>query len=88
MELPLVTTAPLDDTTTVAGSEVLLVAGDLNGHIGEDRGGFDDVIGIYRFGVRYGKREIVLDFCQSKELRVVNTMFKKRRRKLHTRGGS
>ena len=26
----------LDDMTTRAGSEVLLVTGDLNGHIGED----------------------------------------------------
>ena len=66
----------LDDATTVADSEILLVAGDLNGHIGEDRGDFEDVIEKYGFGVRNWEGERILDFCQSKKLRVVNTMFK------------
>ena len=37
----------------MAESEILLFAGDLNGHIGEDRGGFKEVImGAHGFGVR------------------------------------
>ena len=47
----------LDDTTTVTDSEVLLVAGDLNGHIEEDRGGFEDLRGKYGCGVRNGEEE-------------------------------
>ena len=42
----------LDDVTTVTESEVLLVAGNLNGHIGEDRRGFEEVMGAHGFGVR------------------------------------
>ena len=47
----------LDDATTVADSEVLLVVGDLNGHIGEHRRGFEDIMGIHRFRVRNKERE-------------------------------
>lgn len=71
----------LDDVTTVADSEVLLIAGDLNGHIEDDRGGFKEVMGIYGFGVRIREGERILEFCQSKDLRVINTMFKKDREK-------
>ncbi|KAK3876473.1 hypothetical protein Pcinc_018758 [Petrolisthes cinctipes] len=71
----------LDDATMVSESEVLLVAGDLTGHIGEDRGGFEEVMGTYGFGVRNRQGERILEFCQSKELRVINTMFKKDREK-------
>ena len=40
----------LDDVTTVAESKVLLVAGNLNRHIGEDRRGFEEVMGAHGFG--------------------------------------
>ena len=62
-------------------SEVLLVAGDLNGHIGEDRRGFEEVIVAHRFGVRNQEGKRMLELCQSKELRVINTMFKRDREK-------
>ena len=42
-------------------SEVLLVAGDLDGHVGEDRRGFEDVIGIRVFGVRNREGEKIFD---------------------------
>ena len=60
--------------TTVAESEVLHVAGDLNGHIGEDRRDFEEVMGAHGFGVRNQEGERMLELCQSKELRVINTM--------------
>ena len=40
----------LDDVTTVAESKVLLVAGNLNRHIGEDRRGFEELMGAHGFG--------------------------------------
>ena len=55
------------------------VAGDLNGRIGEDRRGFDEVMGAHEFGVRNQEGESILELCQSKELRVTNMMFKKDR---------
>ena len=69
----------LDDVTTLAESEVLFVAGDLKyGHIGEDRRRLEDVMGTHGFGVRNQEGESILELCQSKELRVINTMFKNR----------
>ena len=46
----------LHDVTTVAESEVLLVTGDLNSHIGEDRRGVEKVRGAHGFGVRIRRR--------------------------------
>ena len=55
----------LDDVTTVAELEVLFVAGNLNDHIGEDRRGFEEVMGARGFGVRNQERERILELCQS-----------------------
>ena len=55
----------LDDVTTVAESEVLFVAGNLNDHIGEDRWGIEEVMGARGFGVRNQERERILELCQS-----------------------
>ena len=71
----------LDDMTTVAESEVLLIAGNLNGYIVEDRRGFEEVMGAHGFGVKNQERERILELCQSKEMRVTNMMFKKDREK-------
>ena len=68
----------LDDAKTVAESEVLL---DLNCRIGEDRRGFEEVMGAHRFGVRNQEGERILELYQSKELRVINTMFRNDRKK-------
>ena len=65
----------------MADSEVLLGAGDLDGHVGEDRRGFEDVIGIRVFGVRNREGEEIFDLYQSKELNVVNAIFRKEREK-------
>ena len=69
----------LDDVINVPESEILLVAGDLNGHIGDDIRGFEEVMGVHGYGVRNHEGESILEFCQSKELRVINTMFTKKR---------
>ena len=55
--------AMLDGVTTVGESVVLLVAGNLNGHIGEDRRGFEEVMGAHEFGVRNQEGERILELC-------------------------
>ena len=57
--------------------ELLVIGGDLNGHVGRDRSGFEEVMGIYGYGERNEAGESILELCQGRKLRVVNTMFKK-----------
>ena len=64
--------------------EGLIIGGDLNGHVGKERGGYEEVMGIYGFGDRNREGEYILDFCLGKGLRIMNTMFKKEREKMIT----
>jgi hypothetical protein len=64
------------DGDEVMESELPFVAGDLNGHVGEDRGAFEEVMGIHGVGERNWEREMILEFCQAIGLQLVNTMFK------------
>ena len=70
--------------TEVPHSEGVLLGGDLNGHVGTDRSGFEDVMGGFGFGERNGEGEDILEFCQSQRLRIINTVFQKSREKLIT----
>ena len=65
-------------------SDGLLIGGDVNGHIGRDITGYDDVIGLYGYGDRNDEGEMVLTMCKNHRLKVLNTMFKKEREKLIT----
>ena len=56
----------------------------MNGHIGMDRAGYEEVLGRYGFGDRNAEGEPVLDLCKNHDLRVLNTYFKKPREKLIT----
>ena len=49
-------------------NEGLIVGGDLNGHVGMNRDGFEEVIGIYSLGERNQEGELVLEFCQNHNL--------------------
>ncbi len=72
----------LDDSIGgIPEKDPLIIGGDLNGHIGMDRNGFEDVMGIYSFGERNAEGEKILEFCQSRNLNITNTMFKKSREK-------
>ena len=61
--------------TKVSHSEGVLLGGDLDGHVGTDRYGFEDVMGGFGFGERNAEGENILEFCQSQRLRIINTMF-------------
>ena len=61
----------------IGEQEVVIVCGDLNGHVGEDAEGYEEVHGGKGFGVRNVEGEMVLEFAVARELIVVNTWFEK-----------
>jgi hypothetical protein len=54
-----------------------LFIGDLNGHVGSTRVGFDGVHGGFGYGSRNQEREGILNFVLAYDLFVTNTLFKK-----------
>ncbi|GKG12838.1 craniofacial development protein 2, partial [Tanacetum coccineum] len=67
----------------------LIIAGDLNGHIGAEVDGFSSVHGGFGYGVRNKEGRTILEFATAHDLLVVNSFFKKREAHLITdlRGG-
>jgi hypothetical protein len=63
--------------SSVPISEKLFI-GDLNGHVGSTRVGFDGVHGDFRYGSRNQEGEGILNFALAYDLIIVNTLFKKR----------
>ena len=51
--------------------------GDFNGHIGEEARRYEGVHGGYGFGERNREGEMLLDFSDSIEMRIMNTYFRK-----------
>ena len=73
-----------DEVGRIPDSDGLLIGGDMNGHIGIDIAGYDEVIGLYGFGDRNDEGVMVLNMCKNHGLRVLNTLFKKEREKMIT----
>jgi hypothetical protein len=73
----------------VPENEVLLIAGDFNGHVGEKTDGFEGIHGGRGFGSRNLEGEMLLEFAESMGLRVMNTWFEKEeeRRVTYESGG-
>ncbi|XP_046862565.1 uncharacterized protein LOC124456072 [Xenia sp. Carnegie-2017] len=65
-------------TTNVKKTEQLIVAGDLNRHIGERVEGFERWHGGKSIGRRNEEGDKILDYARSKDLAVVNTFFTQR----------
>ena len=53
-------------------SEGLIVAGDLNSHIGSNRDGYEDVMGHYGFGGQNTESGTVLDFCRNHKQQILD----------------
>ena len=70
-----------DSIGNIPENEILVIGGDLNGHVGRDRNGFEDVMGIDGYGERNADGENILEICQSRKLKILNTMFKKEDKK-------
>jgi hypothetical protein len=63
--------------SSVPNSEKLFIGGNLNGHIGSTRVGFDGVHESFRYGSRNQEGEGILNFALAYNLIVTNTLFRK-----------
>ena len=70
--------------------EVVVGGGNLNGHVGRSTDGFEGVHGGYRYGVRNGEGERILEFADGAGLLICNTQFHRVNNNLvtYTSGGS
>jgi hypothetical protein len=64
--------------SSVPISEKLFIGGDLNGHVGSTRVGFDGVHGGFWYESRNQEGEGILNFALAYDLIVVNALFRKR----------
>jgi hypothetical protein len=63
--------------SSVPNSEKLFMGGDLNGHVGSTRVGFDGVHGGFGYGSRNQEGKGILKFAVAYDLIVANTLFRK-----------
>jgi hypothetical protein len=64
--------------SSVPISEKLFIGGDLNGHVGSTKVGFDGVHGGFGYGSRNQEGEGILNFVLAYDLIVANALFRKR----------
>ena len=62
----------------------VLVGGDLNGHVGKSREGYENVHGGWGFGTRNKEGEAILEAAVAHDLVVCNTLFQKKEQHLVT----
>ena len=58
-------------------SERLILTGDLNGHVGGENTGYEEVHGGHGIGLPNPEGIVIMDFATAYQLRIVNTMFTK-----------
>src|ERR1044072_2547719 len=58
--------------------ENVILMGDLNGHVGQDRRGIENVIGAHSIGDRNAAGDSVVDFCVQNNMSIMNTFYKHR----------
>jgi len=61
----------------VPNGEKLIIGGDLNGHVGASRDGFENIHGGFGYGDRNDVGNDILEFAQAYDLSIMNTWFKK-----------
>ena len=61
----------------VPTEEMLLVCGDLNGHVGKTSSGFEGLHGGHGYGVRNPEGTRILELCAAADLVITNTYFTK-----------
>ncbi|XP_065866604.1 uncharacterized protein, partial [Euphorbia lathyris] len=62
----------------VPNDEKMVLGGDLNGHVGSRRDGFESVHGGYGFGDKNEAGNDILEFASAYDLSIMNTWFMKR----------
>ncbi len=70
--------ALLQTTSVINDSDVVITAGDFNGHVGQRHDGYYGVHGGYGYGVRNEEGTRLLEFCDANDLTICNTNFQKR----------
>ena len=65
-------------------NEMVVLAGDMNGHVGSNSVGYDGTHGGYVFGARNANGSRILEFADGLNLVICNTMFMKQECKLVT----
>ena len=73
-----------EHVSKIEEKDMLIIAGDLNGHVGKSTSGYSNVHGGFGYGTRNPEGERILEFCLALDLVVCNTMFKKPDNKLIT----
>ena len=73
-----------DIVNNIPSTEKVVVAGDLNGHIGKERDGYETIHGGYSFGMRNAEGERILEFADATNMVVCNSVFEKRESQLIT----
>jgi hypothetical protein len=68
-----------DMVRVVSRNEKLFIGGDLNGHVGTVRGGFERVHGGFGYGEQNQEGEDILKFVIAYDLMVANTFFRKKK---------
>jgi hypothetical protein len=63
----------------VSSSEKLFIIGDLNGHVGTTRRGFEMIHGDFGYGKQNQDGEQILNFVVPYDLMVANTFFRKKK---------
>ena len=72
------------DMPAVPRSERLVVARDLNGHVGRDRDGYDEVHGGHGQGVMNEEGINIMDSATAYQMRLMSTYYTKRENHLVT----
>ena len=73
-----------DILANMSDVESVIVGGDLNCHIGSSNSGYEDVMGMYGYGIQNADGVAILDICKNHCLKVANTYFRKDPEKLIT----
>ena len=68
----------LDVVNNISSNQKVVVAGHLNGHIGEERNGYEMIHGRYTFVQRNAEGERILEFAVSTNMVIRNSVFKKK----------
>ena len=63
-------------------NETIVLAGDINGHLGSNSVGYNGTHGGYRFGDRNADVSRILEFADGLNLAICNTLFMKQESKL------
>ena len=67
----------IETVSCIGPGERVLIGGDLNGHVGAESSGYEDVHGGFSFGGRNVEGEMILESAQAMGMIIANTWFKK-----------